>query len=515
MKLFHKLGLEKFSGAARSVLIRRLTVMLLLVAGAIELTGCVTTDRSLITGRKRAYAYSWAEEVKLGQEADQSIIAQYGLYDDPDLTHYVDSLGQVLLRFSEARAPGAPQEVRATPFTFRVLDSPVVNAFALPGGFVYVTRGLMAHLENEAQLAVVLGHEIGHVVGRHASIRAVNQTFGQALVLGGAIGGQVLLGGDAANTILQGGSTVAQLAFLSHGRDAERESDRLGVEYAIQAGYNAEESAEFFNSLKRLSGDSGSSIPSFLSTHPDPGEREQTIYELAAEWAKTHPVGKDGRDALLARVDDIVAGEDPRQGFVEANTFFHPGLAFQFPIPQGYQTINQPSQVVLIAEDERSAIRFYLESGVSTPREAAERFAAQDGLQVVQSGLGSSYGLPAQFVIVDAPDQNGNVTRARAHFVQYNGQIYGFLGFAAQADYAAREQGFVQAMQGFAPLRDPARLAVEPLRVDVRQVSQRTTFAGLVPSGGVNQFSADELAILNQLQLDTVLEVGSRVKLVR
>ena len=495
--------------------IRHLATVFLLAAFLAQATGCVTTDRSLITGNKRAYGYTWAEEVQLGKEADASIVAQYGLYDDAEMAAYVDRMGQELVRYSEARMPSAPAEVRQTPFTFRVLDSPVVNAFALPGGFVYVTRGLMVHLENEAQLAVVLGHEIGHVVGRHASIRAVNQSLGQLLVIGGAVGGQVLFGGNTAENVLQGGGTVAQLAFLSYGRDDERESDRLGMEYAIQAGYDAEQAAAFFQSLKRLSGDSNSGIPSFLSTHPDPGEREETIHRLAAEWRQTHPVGEVGRDALLARLDGVVAGEDPRNGYTADGAFFHPAMRFQFPIPTGYELVNQASQVVMIAQDEASLIRFTLETGVSTAREAAERFAGQQGLTVVQSGLGSAYGLPAQYVVVDADDGQGNVTRARAHFVQYNGQVFAFLGMAARANYSEREPGFIRTMQGFAPLNDASRLNVSPRRIALRRVQGSTTFSSLVPSGGIADFSPNALAIMNQVDLQQTIAAGTTVKLVQ
>ena len=168
------------------------------------------------------------------------------------------------------------QKFRETEFYFKVLDSPVVNAFALPGGYVYFTRGLMAHLNNEAQLSVVIGHEIGHVAARHASQRAMRQQLGQIAVIGGAVLGQELLGLPGGN-ILNLSSQAAELLFLSYSRDAERESDELGVEYAAMTGFTAAEGAEFFTSLKRISEQSGQSIPTMMSTHPDPGERENRI----------------------------------------------------------------------------------------------------------------------------------------------------------------------------------------------------------------------------------------------
>ena len=165
-------------------------LLLLTLILFVPMQACVTLERSPITGKKRAYGYSWQEEIELGRDADKEITAQYGIYDDPELTAYVDEMGQELVVVSHLERDDTDPRFRDTKFVFRVLDSPVVNAFALPGGYVYVTRGLMGHLENEAQLAVVLGHEIGHVAARHASQRAAEQQLGQIAIIGGAVVGE-------------------------------------------------------------------------------------------------------------------------------------------------------------------------------------------------------------------------------------------------------------------------------------------------------------------------------------
>jgi predicted Zn-dependent protease len=187
------------------------------------------------------------------------------------------------------RRPDTDAQFRETPFTFRVLDSPVVNAFALPGGYIYVTRGLLSHLDNEAQLAVVLGHEIVHVAARHASRRAFEQQLGQVGLLGGAILGGQVFGGQAAQAILDLGGTAAQLLFLRYGRDDEREADELGVEYAALVGYQTEEAAEFFRSLRRIGEEQQQGLPTWMSTHPDPGEREQSMHRLRTANGVSRP----------------------------------------------------------------------------------------------------------------------------------------------------------------------------------------------------------------------------------
>src|SRR5699024_8842377 len=197
-------------------------------------TAC-TIQKSPVTGDRRAYAYSWEQEKKIGAKADKQIQQQFGVYQNKALQSYVDDVAQSVLAVSDMRDEGTPEKYRTTEFHFRVLDSPIVNAFALPGGYVYVTRGLLAHLENEAQLAVVLGHEIGHVAACHASQSAFERQLGQIALIGGAVAGQEILG-IPGQQLLNLGSTATQYLFLSYSRDDERESDRLGVEYAAKQG---------------------------------------------------------------------------------------------------------------------------------------------------------------------------------------------------------------------------------------------------------------------------------------
>src|SRR5688500_3977858 len=182
-----------------------------LVVITVILVACVT-ERSPVTGKRRAYGFSWAQELQMGREADKQIIQEFGLYDDPELQAYVQRVGQGVLAKSDLRDADAPEQYRNSPFTFRVLDSPVVNAFALPGGYVYVTRGLMTHLDNEAQLAVVLGHEIGHVAARHSARQAAKAQLGQLGLMAGAIlGSTVLENPQVAEQIVGLGGQAMQL----------------------------------------------------------------------------------------------------------------------------------------------------------------------------------------------------------------------------------------------------------------------------------------------------------------
>lgn len=492
--------------------IRTLALFLIVVLVG---TSCVSVDRSLVSGRKRAYGYTWQQEVELGKEADQSIIVQYGLYDDPELEKYISDLGQELLEVSHLRRPDTPAEMKATPFTFRLLDSPVVNAFALPGGYVYITRGLLAHLDNEAQLAVVLGHEIGHVVGRHASKRAASQQFGQLAVIAGAIGAQSVFGGSAGEEVLNTAGTAASLLFLSYGRDDERESDRLGVEYGALTGYESAEGAEFFRSLKRLSDKSGQSIPSFLSTHPDPGEREATIKQMAAEWETQVQMNKIDAAEYLAKIDNIIVGEDPRQGYVEGDVFYHPQLRFQFPVPSGYSVINQPTQVALVASDQNAIMVFSIASEVSSAADAGTQFAAQEGITVVSQQATSVNGLKAYDVSATATDQQGTQYQLAVRYIEHNNNVYSFMAYSGASVFDNYSSGFFGTLNGFRTLTDQSKINVQPARLDVITTPRAGTLSNFLPANLPRGFTAEDVAIINQIESNESLPQGTKLKIPR
>lgn len=492
---------------------QRLQGLLVLMVAALLLSGCVVS-KNPISGNSRAFGYSWEQEKQLGAQSDPQIVAQFGLYDDEDLSRYVVEVGERVLAQSHFNREDTDPEFRNTPFTFRVLDSPVVNAFALPGGYVYVTRGLLTHLDNEAQLAVVLGHEITHVVGRHASKAAATQQFTQLGLLGGAILGQGILGGSAAENILNLGGTAAQLFFLSYGRDAERESDRFGVEYAELAGYEASEGSEFFNSLKRISAQQQNSIPTWQSSHPDPGEREETIKELSARWKKQLPGDRIvDEDEFLRHIDGIVMGENPRQGFVENNVFYHPDLKFSFPVPRNFAVQNMPSQVAMIDRNQQ-AIMIFTFAQANSAQAAATQFARQEGIQVVDSGTSRSGDYGATYVLADAQTQQG-VLRVLSYYIEYGGNVYNFIGYSARDNFSSYENSFLSTMRGFDSVTDRRILSIEPSRVNVVRASRTAPFRDLVPGNLPEQFSVEDLAIINQVGVDETIQAGQELKFPR
>lgn len=494
--------------------LRAIALLILLPAFGITSSGCGRPVENLVTGERQRGAYTWQQEVQLGREADQQIQAQFGVYDEAGVAAYVEELGQRVLEVSAWGQPETPAEIRNTPFTFRVLDSEVVNAFALPGGFIYITRGLLAHMENEAQLAVVLGHEIGHVLARHSSRRAAQQQTGQLGLIGAAVLGGVFGGGRVAQGILEYGGTGVQLLFLSHSREDERESDRAGVAYAEYAGYDAAEAASFFRSLQRLGEQQGEGgLPSFLSTHPDPAEREQTIPQLAAQF---DPRGTTvNREEHLNRIEGIVVGENPRQGFTEGNTFYHPELQFRFDFPAGWR-VNNTASVVQIAEPNGRAVMEFTFAGEQSSAQAAGRaFAAQQGFTPTEQGATTVNNNPAYAVAGTAQTQQGQIA-AVSYFIEYGGNVYRFSGLTAGNALGTYRNQFLGALNSFQRETRSQILNRQPVRLEVVRVPSTTTFSQLLQGRPLPQgMTQQEVAIMNETELNAQIPAGTLVKLPR
>jgi predicted Zn-dependent protease len=482
---------------------------LALVLACVLYAGC-TTDIVPATGERRFLGYTWQEEAAIGKQSSKEIATLFGLYRDPKLERYVTEVGNRVLATSHLRRPGTDEQFRNTPVTFTILDSPVVNAMALPGGYVYVTRGMLAQLNTEDQLATVLAHEIGHVAARHAARQAWQQQIGQGLLLGGAVLGQGLLGLPAQN-ILNLGGMAAQLLFLRYSRDDELEADKLSVEYSSLAGYDPRQVTAFFQTLNRMQEKEGQGMPNFLSTHPNPGDRIQQIRELTAalprQQAATPAVAP-----YLNQIAGLVLGEDPREGFVEGGVFYHPALRFRFPVPRGFKLVNQPSQVIMV-ENQNRAVLGFASAGEKSLEAAAAKILNQRGLRVIERGLMRSNQFQAYAVVADGQTENGQVVRIMFYFIDYRGGVYHFVGYTAPQAFGAFRGLFLQTMQGFGEIQDSRILNREPVRVTLQAVSRRARFDDLIPKNLPAPFKPDELALLNQVDLKQEIEPGRTLKI--
>ncbi len=473
-----------------------------LAATVLVFNNCATNP---VTGKRQVVLMSEEQEIAMGKEADPQIVAQFGLYEDKALQDFITQEGKKMAAISHR--PNLNYE-------FKIVDSDVINAFAVPGGYVYFTRGIMAHFNNEAEFAGVLGHEIGHITARHSVAQQRNAILGQI----GLIAGMVL-----APELAQFGQAASQglgLLFLKFGRDAERQSDELGVEYSSKVKYDAHQMAGFFNTLERKGAESGAAeLPNFLSTHPNPGERNITVNKLATEWQQklnlTAP--EVNRNTYLKRIEGLIYGEDPKGGFLENNVFYHPVLKFQFLTPANWAYQNSPQQVQF-AQKEGKALMFMTLAPGKTLQEAASAVFQQYKLQALESREVSVNGLNAIAVVGTQPQQQGQQQQASirtlSYFIQYDNNIYHIIGVSAATDFNAYSPLFTNTMQSFKVLNDASKLNKKPDRVRLKTINQNSTLEQALRQHGVQTNKLEELAILNGLKLSDRVVQGTLIKII-
>ncbi len=454
-----------------------------------------------VTGKKEFSLLSNNDEIKLGTEADPGIVAQYGLYDDPEINEYVNEIGQKMAKISHRSN---------LEFHFRVLDSPVINAFALPGGFVYFTRGILGYMNSEAELAGVMGHEIGHVTARHGAKAYTRAQLAQA-----GFGAAYIF-----SETFRRYSDVAQLGvgllFMRFSRDQERQSDELGVQYSTTVGYDASNMSHFFGTLAQLreqgGGSGGGALEAWFSTHPDPVDREAKTLQLARDAQQKSGLSdfKTDRVRHLNLIDGMVFGDDPRQGFVENNYFYHPTLEFQFPVPADWRLVNTPQQVQIIKKDQSSGILFSLSQQASA-RTAADKFVADQQANLISSDYKRLNGFTTEIREVAVKGQQGDL-KILAYYIEKDKYVFSFLGISGLNGYSKNLSAFKYTMNNFDRLKNAKARNVKPTRIKVVKVTRDGTLKDFLARYPNEQMSDDKLAIVNGMTLTDRVRPGDRIK---
>ena len=461
---------------------------------ALALAACATNP---VTGKREISLVSQDQEIQMGQQGAQQVGQEIGLVNDQALQNYVQQIGAGI---------AAKSERANLPWTFRVVDDPTPNAFALPGGFIFVTRGLLDLMGNEAELASVIGHEIGHVTARH-SVQQMSQQQLAQLALG--------VGAIISPTVAQFGGIAAQglgLLFLKYGRDDERQADDLGFRYALSQGYDVREMDDVFRSLQRIGESSNQSpLPTWLATHPGEAERIQRIdAHLAQVSAAQLASAKVGAQEFMQRVNGLVYGVNPRQGFFQGSTFYHPDLRFQMTLPSGWKGQNLTQAVVAVSPQEDAIIQLTLAQG-NSPDVAARAFLSQEGIQAGQASRETVNGVPAVASTFQAQTEQG-VIQGLAAFFTYNGATYQVIGYSPQQRASAYAEVFRQSLGSFAPVTDQRILNVQPNKVSIVTLPQAMTlneFAQRYPS----TIPVAELGIINQVESPTTpIPAGTLLK---
>lgn len=463
-----------------------------LVLCTLTVTSCAVNP---VSGSREFVMISEAQEIEMGRQGSTEVLAAIGRVPGSDLQAYVNGIGQGMARQSER--PGLAWE-------FHVLDDASVNAFAMPGGFIFVTRGLLTHMTNEAQLASVLGHEIGHVTARH-SVQQMSRQQLASLGLG--------LGSVLSPTIADYGQVASLglgLLFLSYSRDHENQSDQIGFGYALARGYDTREMSSVFEMLQRNAQLAGAGrLPEWQSSHPDPGNRMENVRRMVAESAEDFSAKLVGEDAFLRHLDGMVYGEDPRAGYFQGSQFIHPDLEFVMAFPEGWAQQNAADAVTAVSPNRDAVVQFRGAEGSAAA--AARRFLAQEGVQAGAPSPGTIHGNTAVTAEFAARGGQNESLRGIVTFIEYGGATWGILSYALADRFASYRPAFSQSRESFQRLTDPAALGAQPLRIEIDQAPRAMSlqqFDSEMPS----TIPLAELALINGLDENAQVRAGQSIK---
>jgi predicted Zn-dependent protease len=449
-----------------------------------------------------AHSAEW--DRKVGAEASKQLEASDGLYDDPKLTAYVNVIGQKVV---------SQVSNRQYDFQFHIIDQPVPNAFSLPGGYVYVTRGLLALTESPDELACVLGHETTHVIKRHAAQRMEAATVPGIFALPGAVVGTISpLAGELLAAPAQG---VGGLFLAGYSRDQERQADRTGQELAARAGFDPHALSEFLDRLGDFetfaSNPRDQRIPSIFQTHPQTPERVAATRKRADELMATitpTPVPHD-RDTYVAMLDGLVLRDNPAAGIFVGDIFMHPILGFAFTAPHGWSDENMPVAVVTVSPNQDAAVLVDNPSGVTSPDDAAQQFIAElkrQNLTVPPVDSLTVGDLPARRVSLTQQDGR-TVDYLEITWVWHRGVTYRLLAIATSGNLTA-----VRAVvDSFHDLTLAERTSIKVTRLRVVEVLPGESLADVSRRVG-NQWDVKTTAVMNGVTDNAPLHSGQRIK---
>lgn len=455
--------------------------------GCLLICSCV---RNPATGKLQLDLLSESQEVEMGKQAKAEAEQSLGLYkENAKLTEYVADLGKRLAKHS-----GRPN----LPWSYEIVDDSSVNAFALPGGPVFITRGILGYLDSEGELAAVMGHETGHIAARHSA----NQlSKAQVAQLGLGIGSVL---SPTLGSLAQVAGAGLQLLFLKYSRDDETQADELGFRFMTKAGYDPRQMIPLFQMLDGVTkAAGGGKTPDWLQTHPNPGNRlEATQQRLKTEIKGSLEGMAVKKDEYLKMIDGIAFGEDPRQGYFKGDLFLHPQLGFQWTLPSGWQHQNT-AQAVAAASPKQDAILELQSAGKISPEDAAQKLFSQQGIKAGGNVDVHGAKVARQFT---AQTQQGNIEGVIA-FMSHDGNTYLIIGYTPPGGLAPYSDTFRTSMGSFGELKDSSAKNVQPARLKIVQIDTPMTveqFNARHPS----TVKAETIAIINGVEKGGTIPAG-------
>jgi predicted Zn-dependent protease len=469
------------------------------------LLGCATNP---VTGREEVSFMSPEREAALGREASQQVAQEMGLVEDPALLAYLRQVGE------RVAAQSPRKDVKYQFFIAGMADT---NAFALPGGYVYVSRGLLALVRSEDELANVLAHEVGHVAARHAAQRETRAVGVGVLSALGTLAAGVLGGAQAAQSVAQFGQVAGAGLIASYGRDQERQADDVGQKMASASGFDPGGMPSFLRALEReVTLRLGKPrMPTFLDSHPTTPERVRATEVLARELGSRGGLAPvTARDAFVARLSGLLVGDDPAEGVVRGESFLHPDLGLQLSFPKGWAVQNGKAAVGAQEPDGGALIVLQMQERGEDPRAAAERFlrANAQAIELLDRGAFSDAAVPAYRARARVAIQQGTAG-AEFFWLALGGHIYRLQCLAAPQNFAGFVRSFERTAASFRPLTADERASIREQRLEIVVASAGETLEALAQRGG-NVWKPEQLALANGLEPGARLVARQRIKIV-
>ncbi|RXZ65941.1 M48 family metalloprotease [Pelagerythrobacter rhizovicinus] len=448
-------------------------------------------------------------EAQMGAEAHPQLLAEFGGAMTGPHAQYVEQVGR---NIAVQSGLGNAQ----SDFTVTLLNSSVNNAFAIPGGYVYTTRQLVTLMNNEAELAGVLGHEVGHVAARHSQRRQATAQQNTLLGAAGAILSGILLGDSSIGQQLsQGFLQGSQLLTLRFSRSQELQADELGIQYLNRAGYDPHAMATVLASLAAqnaldasLQGRDDATVPEWASTHPDPASRVQTARQRAAGGT-----GVTNRDTFLTRIDGLVYGDDPEQGIIEGRQFIHPVFRLSFTAPQGFYMVNGTRAVSINGQSGQGQLSTGPYDG-NLDNYVRSVFRALGGNQQTLAPASlertTVNGIPAAYGTARVNSGNGQVDVVVFAYEFSNNQAFHF----ATISQAGRSGTFTPMFNSMRRISQAEANRVVPRRIDVVTVRSGDTISSLASRMAFDNAKEQRFRVLNGLGSGDTLRAGQKVKIV-
>lgn len=465
------------------------------------LNACATNP---VTGRSDFVMMSEEQELALGRQYHQEILKLNPAYDDPELQEYVQAIGSRLAKNSHRSD---------LVYRFTVLDSPTVNAFALPGGYIYITRGIMAYFDSEAELAGVLGHEIGHVTARHSVRQHSTSSLAQLLGVAVAIG----TGSREAAEL----SNLAAIAAVSgYGRKMELEADRLGAEYLAKTSYDPDEMLNVIRVLKNQEeyekaraeeeGRASNTYHGVFATHPENDKRLQEVISAANEYRVEGAGATNGRDVYLQKIDGLVFGASESEGVQKGDRFYHRELGFTLRFPQGWNLENHADRLISKPGSADALIQLTMED--QSRHEPIEQFMRKKFSKIKQGELIQSRDYEGFTGLLSRNTPFGKRDVRVAGF--YHQQRIVLLMAASKQKANPDDTLFLQTVRSFGSLTSAEQELAKPMRIVIEAASGKQ-YSELAKDSPITFQAEHTLRLLNHSYPEGEPQPNQRIKLVK